>query len=160
MSKTVEIATDGACKGNPGPGGWGALIRYGTHEKEISGGEPDTTNNRMELMAAIRALQTLKRPCRVILSTDSSYVKDGITKWIFGWQKNGWKTAAKKPVKNADLWQELLQAIAPHDIEWKWVKGHAGDPDNERADTLASDAALAIANGAIANGAITGGGAD
>ncbi|WP_164116165.1 ribonuclease HI [Sphingorhabdus sp. Alg239-R122] len=147
MSKAVEIATDGACKGNPGPGGWGALIRYGTKEKEISGGEADTTNNRMELMAAIRALQALKRPCRVTLSTDSSYVKDGITKWIYGWQKNGWKTAAKKPVKNADLWQELLEAVAPHQIEWKWVKGHAGDVDNERADMLASDAAMAIASG-------------
>ncbi len=148
MSRAVEIATDGACKGNPGPGGWGALIRYGKTEKEISGGEADTTNNRMELMAAIRALQALKRPCHVILSTDSSYVKDGITKWIYGWQKNGWKTAAKKPVKNADLWQELLEAVAPHQIEWKWVKGHAGDADNERADTLASDAAMAIASGA------------
>ena len=145
--KTVKIATDGACKGNPGPGGWGALIRYGETEKELSGGEPDTTNNRMELMAAIRALNALKRPCQVILSTDSSYVKDGITKWIFGWQKNGWKNAAKKPVKNADLWQELLIAIKPHNIEWKWVKGHSGDADNERADTLASDAALAIMRG-------------
>ena len=142
--KTVEIATDGACKGNPGPGGWGALIRYGDVEKELSGGEPDTTNNRMELMAAIRALEALKRPCVVVLSTDSNYVRDGITKWIFGWQKNGWKTAAKKPVKNADLWQLLLAAIKPHRIEWKWVKGHAGDPDNERADALASDAALAV----------------
>lgn len=149
----VEIATDGACKGNPGPGGWGALIRYGEVEKELSGGEPDTTNNRMELMAAIRALEALKRPCNVVLSTDSNYVRDGITKWIFGWQKNGWKTAAKKPVKNADLWQELLAAIKPHRIEWKWVKGHAGDPDNERADTLASDAAFAviIGNNAVAS---------
>ena len=146
-AKPVIIATDGACKGNPGPGGWGAIIRYGDKEKELSGGEADSTNNRMELMAAIEALNALQRPCRVILSTDSSYVKDGITKWIFGWQKNGWKTANKKPVKNADLWQALLEAVKRHDIEWKWVKGHAGDADNERADTLASDAALMIANG-------------
>ena len=145
--KTVIIATDGACKGNPGPGGWGAILRYGNNERELSGGDPYTTNNRMELMAAIEALNTLKAPCRVILSTDSSYVKDGITKWIFCWQKNGWKNASKKPVKNADLWQDLLHAVKRHDIEWKWVKGHAGDADNERADTLASDAALAIARG-------------
>lgn len=139
----VEIATDGACKGNPGPGGWGALIRSGTREKEMSGGEPLTTNNRMELMAAIRALEALKRPCRVTLSTDSRYVMDGLTKWIKSWQKNGWRTAARDPVKNAELWQALLAAAAPHRIEWKWVKGHAGHPDNERADRLASDAALA-----------------
>jgi ribonuclease HI len=143
----VEIATDGACKGNPGRGGWGALIRMGDREKELSGGEPHTTNNRMELLAAIRALEALNRPCRVTLSTDSNYVKDGITRWIFGWQKNGWKTADRKPVKNAELWQELLTAIKPHRIEWKWVKGHAGDPDNERADRLASDAALAQPRG-------------
>ncbi|MEW4467989.1 ribonuclease HI [Parasphingorhabdus sp. JC815] len=141
----VEIATDGACKGNPGPGGWGALIRFGTKEKEISGGEPETTNNRMELRAAIEALNTLKRPCKVKLSIDSTYVKDGITKWVFNWQKNGWRTAAKKPVKNADLWQDLLEAVKRHDIEWHWVKGHAGDADNERADMLASDAAMNIA---------------
>ena len=141
----VEIATDGACKGNPGPGGWGALIRMGTHEKELSGGEPVTTNNRMELLAAIRSLEALTRPCRVRLSTDSVYVRDGITKWIHGWQKNGWQTAAKKPVKNDELWRELLAAARPHVIEWKWVKGHAGDPDNERVDRLASDAALAMA---------------
>lgn len=140
--KYVEIATDGACKGNPGPGGWGALIRYGEHEKEISGGEPETTNNRMELRAAIEALNALKRPCRIRLSIDSTYVKDGITKWIHGWQTNGWRTAAKKPVKNADLWQDLLKAVERHQIEWVWVKGHAGDADNERADQLASDAAL------------------
>jgi ribonuclease HI len=139
----VEIATDGACKGNPGPGGWGALIRSGKVEKELSGGEMPSTNNRMELMAAIRALEALKRPCRVTLSTDSKYVMDGLTKWIKGWQKNGWRTAARQPVKNADLWQELLDAAAPHRIEWKWVKGHAGHPDNERADRLASDAAIA-----------------
>ena len=140
----VEIATDGACKGNPGPGGWGALIRMGTHEKELSGGEPLTTNNRMELLAAIRSLQALTRPCRVSLSTDSNYVRDGITKWVHGWRKNGWKTAAKQPVKNDELWRELLAASEPHIVEWKWVKGHAGDPDNERVDKLASDAAVAV----------------
>ena len=138
----VEIATDGACKGNPGPGGWGALIRAGDKEKELSGGERLTTNNRMELTAAIEGLNALKRPCRVTLSTDSRYVMDGLTKWIKGWQKNGWKTAAKQPVKNADLWQALLDAAAPHRIEWVWVKGHAGHPDNERVDKLASDAAV------------------
>ena len=139
----VEIATDGACKGNPGPGGWGVLIRMGTRERELSGGEKLTTNNRMELMAAIEGLNALKRPCRVTLSTDSRYVMDGLTKWIHGWRKNGWKTANKKPVKNADLWQALIDAAAPHRVEWVWVKGHAGHPDNERADRLASDAALA-----------------
>jgi ribonuclease HI len=139
----VEIATDGACKGNPGPGGWGAVIRSGAHEKELSGGETPTTNNRMELMAAIRALEALNKPCRVKLSTDSRYVMDGLTKWIKGWQRNGWKTADRKPVKNADLWQELLAASAPHRIEWQWVKGHAGHPENERADRLASEAAVA-----------------
>ncbi|MGE7206560.1 ribonuclease HI [Sphingomonas sp. NPDC019816] len=137
----VEIATDGACKGNPGPGGWGALIRSGVHEKELSGGEALTTNNRMELMAAIEALNALKRPCAVTLSTDSRYVMDGLTKWIHGWKRNGWRTADKKPVKNAELWQALLAAADRHQIEWKWVKGHAGHPDNERADKLASDAA-------------------
>ncbi len=141
----VAIATDGACKGNPGPGGWGVLIRMGTHEKELSGGEKLTTNNRMELLAAIRALQALKRPCIVSLTTDSVYVRDGITKWIHGWRRNGWRTADKKPVKNADLWQELLTATESHRIEWNWVKGHSGDPDNDRVDTLASDAALRAA---------------
>ena len=139
----VEIATDGACKGNPGRGGWGVLLRMGDVEKELSGGEAHTTNNRMELMAAIQGLKALKRPCRVILSTDSRYVMDGLTKWIHGWLKNGWRTADKKPVKNAELWQELLAAAKPHRVEWVWVKGHAGHPDNERADKLASDAALA-----------------
>jgi ribonuclease HI len=141
----VEIFTDGACKGNPGPGGWGAVIRSGGHEKELSGGEPLTTNNRMELLAAIRALEALKRPCEVVLWTDSIYVRDGISKWIHGWRRNGWKTAARKPVKNAELWQELLDAAAPHKIDWRWVKGHAGHPENERADKLACDAALKFA---------------
>lgn len=140
----VEIATDGACKGNPGRGGWGVLLRMGTTEKELSGCEAHTTNNRMELMAAIQGLNALKKPCRVKLSTDSRYVMDGLTKWIKGWQRNGWKTADKKPVKNADLWQQLLDAAKPHRIEWVWVKGHAGHPDNERADQLASDAALRV----------------
>ena len=138
----VEIATDGACKGNPGPGGWGALVRAGDKEKELSGGEKMTTNNRMELTAAIEGLNALTRPCRVTLSTDSRYVMDGLTKWIKGWQKNGWKTAAKQPVKNADLWQKLLDAAKPHRIDWVWVKGHAGNADNERVDKLASDAAV------------------
>ncbi|PTQ09967.1 ribonuclease HI [Sphingomonas oleivorans] len=146
----VEIATDGACKGNPGPGGWGAIIRAGTAEKELSGGEPATTNNRMELTAAIRALEALKRPCRVTLSTDSKYVMDGLTKWIHGWQKNGWRTAARQPVKNADLWQALLAAAAPHRINWVWVKGHAGHPDNERADRLASAAAMEVGRRPVA----------
>ena len=133
----IELFTDGACKGNPGPGGWGALLRTGATEKALSGGEALTTNNRMELTAAIRGLQALKRPCRVTLTTDSRYVMDGLTKWIHGWRRNGWKTADRKPVKNADLWQELLAATAPHRVEWQWVKGHAGHPENERADQLA-----------------------
>ena len=134
----VEIFTDGACKGNPGPGGWGAVIRSSGRELTLSGGESPSTNNRMELMAAIRALQALKRPCRVDLTTDSVYVRDGITKWVHGWRKNGWRTADRKPVKNVELWQELLQACVPHRVEWHWVKGHAGHPENERADVLAS----------------------
>ena len=133
----VEIFTDGACKGNPGPGGWGAILRSNGKERELSGGEAPTTNNRMELMAAIEALNALKKPCRVQLYTDSNYVRDGITKWIHGWRRNGWKTADKKPVKNAELWQALLEASAPHRIDWHWVKGHAGHPENERADALA-----------------------
>ena len=143
----VHMATDGACKGNPGPGGWGAVIRSGDKEKTLSGGEKLTTNNRMELTAAIQGLKALKRPCRVVLSTDSRYVMDGLTKWLPGWQRNGWKTAAKQPVKNADLWQELVAAAAPHRIRWEWVKGHAGHPENERADQLASDAAIAAGRG-------------
>jgi ribonuclease HI len=143
----VEIATDGACKGNPGPGGWGAVIRAGGHEKELSGGEPLTTNNRMELTAVIEALNALKRPCAVTLSTDSRYVMDGLTKWIHGWRRNGWQTAAKKPVKNVELWQALVAATERHRITWEWVKGHAGHPDNERADRLASDAAIGAGRG-------------
>jgi ribonuclease HI len=134
----VDIYTDGACSGNPGPGGWGALLLSGDHEKEICGGEFDTTNNRMELTATIQALETLKRPCTVRLHTDSTYVKNGITEWIKGWKAKGWKTAAKKPVKNSDLWMLLDDAVKRHEIEWRWVKGHAGDSGNERADALAN----------------------
>ncbi|GAB5503757.1 ribonuclease HI [Pyruvatibacter sp.] len=133
----VDVYTDGACSGNPGPGGWGAILTSGDNEREISGGEADTTNNRMELMAAIMALETMKRPVEVHLHTDSTYVRDGITKWIHGWKKNGWRTAAKKPVKNADLWQRLEEAASRHTVEWHWVKGHSGHPQNERADELA-----------------------
>ncbi|MFO1084048.1 MAG: ribonuclease HI [Reyranellaceae bacterium] len=136
----VEIFTDGACSGNPGPGGWGAILRYGGHERELSGAEPATTNNRMELMAAIAALESLKRPCMVQLTTDSSYVRDGVTKWIHGWKRNGWRTADKKPVKNIELWQRLDAARAPHDVQWHWVRGHDGHPENERADRLARGA--------------------
>jgi ribonuclease HI len=145
--KQLEIFTDGACKGNPGPGGWGAIIRYGTHEKEISGGDGDTTNNRMELSAAIHALNTLIEPCQVALYTDSKYVCDGITKWVPGWQRNGWKNASKQPVRNADLWHDLIEASSRHEIQWLWVKGHSGHPENDRADKLASDAAEAAARG-------------
>jgi len=140
--KQVEIFTDGACKGNPGPGGWGAVLRAGGHEKELSGHAPATTNNRMEMTAVIEALNALKGPCEVQLYTDSKYVIDGITKWIFGWQKNGWKNSQKKDVLNADLWQALLDAKRRHKVSWHWVKGHDGHPENERADKLASDAAL------------------
>jgi ribonuclease HI len=133
----VEIWTDGACSGNPGPGGWGAILRAKGVEKELFGAEPATTNNRMELMAAIAALEALSKPCAVSLTTDSVYVKDGLTKWIHGWKRNGWKTADKKPVKNEDLWKRLDTAAARHKIEWHWVKGHAGHPENERADALA-----------------------
>lgn len=134
----VEIYTDGACKGNPGPGGWGALLRTGGHEKELFGGERETTNNRMELLAVISALNVLTRPCAIILHTDSQYVKNGITTWIHGWKKNGWKTADKKPVKNADLWLLLDEAQKRHKIDWRWVKGHSGHEFNERADELAN----------------------
>jgi len=135
--KSVEIFTDGACSGNPGPGGWGAILRWDGQERELSGGEAETTNNRMELMAAIEALNALKRAVRVDLHTDSTYVKDGITKWIHGWKAKGWKTAAKKPVKNQDLWRALDAALADHEVRWHWVKGHSGHPENERADALA-----------------------
>ncbi|HEY6797815.1 MAG TPA: ribonuclease HI [Kineosporiaceae bacterium] len=138
-SGVVEIYTDGACSGNPGPGGWGALLRYGSHVKELSGGDVGpTTNNRMELTAAIEALETLTRPSTVRLHTDSTYVRGGITSWLVGWKRNGWLTSDKKPVKNADLWQRLDAAAARHHVEWRWVKGHAGDPGNERADALAN----------------------
>jgi ribonuclease HI len=133
----VDIFTDGACSGNPGPGGWGALLRKGAVEKEIAGGEAATTNNRMEMMAAIQALEALKRPTTVRLHTDSAYLRDGITKWIHGWKRNGWKTADKKPVKNEDLWKRLETAMAPHRVKWLWVKGHAGHPENERVDAMA-----------------------
>lgn len=135
--KTVEVFTDGACSGNPGPGGWGAILRYNGMTKELSGGEAQTTNNRMELMAAISALDALREPCKVELYTDSNYVKDGISGWIEGWKRNGWKTAAKQPVKNAELWQALDAARQRHKVSWHWVKGHAGHPENERADELA-----------------------
>lgn len=137
--KAVVIYTDGACSGNPGPGGWGAILTMGDARKEMSGGEANTTNNRMELMAAISALEALKSRCKVTLYTDSNYVKDGISKWIHGWKKNGWKTADRKPVKNAELWQRLELAGAKHDVIWQWVKGHAGHPENERADELARE---------------------
>ena len=133
----VEIFTDGACRGNPGPGGWGAILRYRDTEKELAGGEAQTTNNRMEMMAAIAALESLKRPCRVKLYTDSQYLRDGIMQWLRGWKARGWRTADKKPVKNIDLWQRLDAAAAPHQMEWIWVRGHAGHPENERADVLA-----------------------
>jgi len=140
VSAEAEIYTDGACRGNPGRGGWGAVLRYKGHEKTLYGAEPLTTNNRMELMAAIRALESLKRPCRVRLTTDSQYVQKGITEWMANWKRNGWKTAAKKPVKNADLWQRLDTAIAGHQIQWEWVRGHSGHPENELADELANKA--------------------
>ena len=139
--KQVDIFTDGACKGNPGPGGWGVLLRMGAHEKELSGGEPDTTNNRMEMTAVLRGLAALIEPCAVTIHTDSRYVIDGMTKWIHGWQKRGWINASKKPVRNADLWHDLIEATAAHELTWQWVKGHSGHPENERVDRLASDAA-------------------
>lgn len=133
----IDIFTDGACSGNPGPGGWGALLCWRDNEKEMKGGERKTTNNRMEMMAAIRALEALKRPAHVRLHTDSTYLRDGITKWIHGWKAKGWKTASKKPVKNVDLWQRLEAVLERHQVDWIWVKGHAGHPENERADELA-----------------------
>ncbi len=140
MKKHVRIYTDGACSGNPGPGGWGAILVYGKTEKELSGHEADTTNNRMEMMAAIRALESLKEHCRVDLTTDSKYVKQGMTEWLKDWKKRGWKTADKKPVKNSDLWQRLEEAADKHEVKWHWVRGHDGHPENERADILATDA--------------------
>lgn len=139
MSDRVTIHTDGACSGNPGPGGWGAVLQYNGHAKDLCGGEAETTNNRMELTAAIQALNSLKRACQIDMYTDSKYVKDGLTTWIHNWKRNGWKTAAKKPVKNADLWKDLDEAVQRHDIKWHWVKGHAGDEWNERADDLANE---------------------
>ena len=136
--KQIEIYTDGACRGNPGPGGWGAVLRYGDHEKTLHGGEAMTTNNRMELTAAIEALAALKQSCRVDLTTDSEYVRQGITSWLANWKKRGWKTAAKKPVKNVDLWQKLDEQVARHEVQWHWVKGHSGHPQNELADQLAN----------------------
>ena len=143
MSETVDIYTDGACKGNPGTGGWGAWLKWGDHEKELFGGEPQTTNNRMELTAVIEALASLKRPCRVRLHTDSQYVHNGISTWIHDWKKRGWRTADKKPVKNVDLWIKLDEQVQKHDIEWIWVRGHHGNPGNERADELAKRGAAA-----------------
>ena len=137
---TVAIYTDGACSGNPGPGGWGAVLLYGEHRREISGASADTTNNRMELTAAIRALEALKRPTDVALYTDSTYVKDGITRWLPGWKAKGWRTASKSPVKNRDLWEALDALVQRHDVSWHWVRGHAGNAENERADTLAREA--------------------
>lgn len=136
--KTVTVYTDGACRGNPGPGGWGALLQYNGKQRELCGGERDTTNNRMELMAAIQALESLKEECNVALYTDSNYVRNGITQWLANWKRNGWRTAAKKPVKNVELWQQLEKACASHTVEWHWVKGHSGDPGNEAADALAN----------------------
>lgn len=143
--KTVEIFTDGACKGNPGPGGWGALLRMGQHEKELSGGEADTTNNRMEMTAVIKGLSALIEPCQVELYSDSKYVLDGITKWVDGWKKRGWVTASKKPVRNADLWHELIEVAGRHEVSWHWVRGHDGHPENERVDQLASAEAERLA---------------
>lgn len=139
-SMMVEAFTDGACRGNPGPGGWGVVLRYGDRERELYGGEPGTTNNRMELMGAIQALETLTRPCRVRVTTDSQYVMKGITEWMAAWKRRGWKTADRKPVKNAELWRRLDAAQARHQVEWEWVRGHAGHPENERADALANRA--------------------
>ncbi len=139
--KSVRLITDGSCLGNPGPGGWAAILRHGRHKKELSGSDPQTTNNRMEMTAVIEGLETLKQPCRIRVEIDSEYVKNGITKWIHGWKKRGWKTSAKQPVKNKELWRKLDDAIARHEVEWKWVKGHADHDDNNRCDELAREAA-------------------
>jgi len=144
--KKIEIFTDGACKGNPGPGGWGAILRMGKHEKEMSGAEPQTTNNRMEMTAVIRALNALTEPCEATVCTDSRYVIDGMTKWVHGWQKKGWVNASKQPVRNADLWHDLIEACTRHQVSWQWVRGHDGHAENERADRLASDAARSVSN--------------
>ncbi len=149
MSPKVTIFTDGACRGNPGPGGWGAILISGTHEKELCGGERDTTNNRMELMAAIMALEALNKPCRVELHTDSKYVQTGIQEWVTSWKARGWKTADKKPVKNVDLWQRLEAAAAPHKIEWLWVKGHSDHPENDRVDALAREGIRRVRAGEV-----------
>ena len=145
-NKTVTLYTDGACKGNPGKGGWGVLMRYGSHEKELFGGEAHTTNNRMELTAIIQGLAALNRPCAVVIYTDSQYVKNGMEQWIHGWKKNGWKTAAKQPVKNEDLWRQLDQLAAQHQIQWQWVRGHAGHAENERADALANQGVASVSS--------------
>ena len=144
QDKTVSLYTDGACKGNPGKGGWGVLMRYGSHEKELFGGEAHTTNNRMELTAIIQGLAALKRPCAVVIYTDSQYVKNGMEQWIHGWKKNGWKTASKQPVKNEDLWQQLDRLAVQHQIQWQWVRGHAGHTENERADALANQGVASV----------------
>lgn len=146
MTDRVEIFSDGACRGNPGPGGWGALLRYKGHEKLLSGGEAHTTNNRMEMMAAIQALESLRRPCKVRVTTDSQYLHKGITEWLSGWKRRGWKTSDKKPVKNADLWERLDRALEAHEVEWHWVRGHSGHPENERADQLATQAIDKLSN--------------
>ena len=156
MAEAVELFTDGACQGNPGPGGWGVLLRYGDAERELSGAEPATTNNRMELTAVIRGLEALKRPCRVVVTTDSQYVRNGITDWIRRWRHNGWRTADRQAVKNSDLWQRLDELAAGHQVEWRWVKGHAGHPENERADRLAT-AAIAALRRSAPRGPRTGG---
>ena len=149
--KSIEIHTDGACLGNPGPGGWAALLRYKAHERELSGGEAHTTKNRMELMAAIAGLEALNEPCTIMLQTDSQYVRQGITEWMPGWVRRHWKTAGGDPVKNRDLWERLHAATQRHQIEWRWVKGHNGDPDNERVDQMARDAAIRVRDGAASN---------
>lgn len=149
--KSIEVHTDGACLGNPGPGGWGALLRYKGHERELAGGEVHTTNNRMELMAAIMGLETLSEPCNITLFTDSQYVRQGITEWMPSWVRRNWKTAGGDQVKNRDLWERLHAATQRHQIDWRWVKGHSGDPDNERVDQLARDAAIRVRAGAASN---------